>query len=392
MKVLMLAPLYSPFTGGAVTYLRLLAEGLAAAGHTPVVATDGSGLPGEPAWEVRAGVEVIRLREFARERDRPDEALWQRRQYAILDELAGRLPWRPDLVHANSLETLLLGSMVALEYDLPLVASLHEHKPGLLAFGRGRCLLAYSGLPVDAFLVGSDFYRREALAFGAPEERLHLIYHGVVLPCLSAQTRERGRRRFGVAVDVPLIVCPARIEPRKGQADLVLAFAEVRKQVANARLVLAGRVADGATAALVRELILRHDLGCAVDMVEDLTDEDMPEVFAAADVVAQPSLEEGLGLAAIEAMSWTRPVVASDVPGLQEVFTHEVNGLLTPTQNPERLASALLRVVREPGLAARLGAAARRTVVERFSQAAMIRDTLRAYESAQGRRREGQLL
>jgi glycosyltransferase involved in cell wall biosynthesis len=389
MKVLMLAPLYTPLTGGAETYLRLLAEGLAAAGHEPAVATDGSWLPDEPSREMLGGVELIRLRDFAGELDRRDKVRWRRMQYALLDELADRLPWVPDLVHANSHETLLLGSMVALEHDLPLVASLHEQKPDTLAFGRGRCRLAYSVLPVDAFLAGSEFFRRRAVAFGAPEDRLHLIYHGVALPDLTPATRERGRRRLGIAAGVPLIVCPARIDPRKGQADLVLAFARVREKVPDARLILAGRVADFATAAHVRELIQRHGLAEAVDMIEDLTDRDMPEVMAAADVVAQPSLEEGLGLAAIEAMSWSRPVVASDVVGLEEVFTHEVDGLLTPAQDPERLASALLRVLHEPGLGARLGAAARRTVVERFSQAAMVRDTLRVYEAARVRRREG---
>jgi glycosyltransferase involved in cell wall biosynthesis len=389
MKVLMLAPLYTPLTGGAETYLRLLAEGLAAAGHEPAVATDGSWLPGEPSREVRAGVEVIRLHDFASELDSRDKVRWRRMQYAVLDELAGRLPWVPDLIHANSHETLLLGSMIALEHDLPLVASLHEQKPDLLAFGRGRCRLAYSVLPVDAYLAGSEFFRRRAVAFGAPEDRLHMIYHGVAMPELSPATRERGRRRLGVAAGVPLIVCPARIDPRKGQADLVLAFARVREQVPDARLVLAGRVADFATAAHVRQLIQEHALGAAVDLIEDLTDADMPEVLAAADIVAQPSLEEGLGLAAIEAMSWARPVVASDVVGLEEVFTHEVDGLLTPAQDPERLAGALLRVLREPGLGARLGAAARQTVAERFSQATMVRDTLSVYAAATARRREG---
>lgn len=80
--------------------------------------------------------------------------------------------------------------------------------------------------------------------------------------------------------------------------------------------------------------------------------------------------------------------MASDVVGLEEVFTHEVDGLLTPAQDPERLASALLRVLHEPGLGGRLGAAARQTVVERFSQVTMVRDTLRVYAAARARRRK----
>ena len=387
MKVLVLASLYYPMTGGAETYIRLLAEGLAAQGHKVAVITDGSRLPGEQAHETLGGVEVIRLRDFAGELDREDKVRWRRMQYAVLEEIADRLPWVPDLLHVNSHETLVLGSMIALEYDVPLVASLHEQKPDLLAFGRGRCKLAYSTLPVDAYLAGSAFYHRRAVAFGAPEDRLTLIYHGVELPDLSPQARERGRRRFGVAEGVPLVVCAARLDPRKGQDDLIPAFARVREQVPDARLILAGRVADYPYAQRVGALIESRGLARSVDVVEDLTDGDMPDVMAAADVVAQPSLEEGLGLAAIEAMSWSRPVVACDVVGLEEIFTHEVDGLLTPAKDPERLSEALLRLLLDPGLAARLGAAARQTVIKRFSQAAMVHETLQVYVTVRARRR-----
>ena len=258
MKVLVLASLYSPMTGGAETYIRLLAEGLAAQGHKVAVITDGSRLPGEQARETLGGVELIRLSDFAGELDREDKVRWRRMQYAVLEEIADRLPWVPDLLHVNSHETLVLGSMIALEYDVPLVASLHEQKPDLLAFGRGRCKLAYSTLPVDAYLAGSAFYHRRAVDFGAPEDRLTLIYHGVELPDLSPQARERGRRRFGVAEGVPLVVCAARLDPRKGQDDLVPAFARVREQVPEARLILAGRVADYPYAQRVRALIEEH--------------------------------------------------------------------------------------------------------------------------------------
>ena len=249
-------------------------------------------------------MELIRLSDFASELDREDKVRWRRMQYAVLEEIADRLPWVPDLLHVNAHETLVLGSMIALEHDIPLVASLHEQKPNLLAFGRGRCKLAYSILPVDAYLAGSAFYHRRAVEFGAPQDRLSLIYHGVEVPDLSPQARERGRRRFGVADGVPLVVCAARLDPRKGQDDLVPAFARVREQVPDARLILAGRVADYPYAQRVRALIEEHGLTGSVDVVEDLTDVDMPDVMAAADVVTQPSLEEGLGLAAIEAMSW----------------------------------------------------------------------------------------
>ena len=150
---------------------------------------------------------------------------------------------------------------------------------------------------------------------------------------------------------------PKKPSPKSATAGA--ASAAARTWARARELILAGRVADYPYAQRVGALIEEHALAGSVDVVEDLTDVDMPDVMAAADVVTQPSLEEGLGLAAIEAMSWSRPVVACDVVGLEEIFTHEVDGLLVPAKDPERLSEALLRLLLDPGLAARLGAAKR---------------------------------
>ena len=95
MKVLVLASLYYPMTGGAETYIRLLAEGLAAQGHKVAVITDGSRLPGEQAHETLGGVEVIRLRDFAVDEERA--LLRQRRDLPLLDRNGIRTEFNHDL-------------------------------------------------------------------------------------------------------------------------------------------------------------------------------------------------------------------------------------------------------------------------------------------------------
>jgi len=102
--------------------------------------------------------------------------------------------------------------------------------------------------------------------------------------------------------------------------------------------------------------------------------------LAAADVVALPSLQEGLGVAALEAMAAGRPVVASRVGGLTEAVVHEETGLLVPPGDPTALATALVRLARDPGLRARLGAAGRARVLARYTAARMAEGTLACYE------------
>jgi glycosyltransferase involved in cell wall biosynthesis len=79
-----------------------------------------------------------------------------------------------------------------------------------------------------------------------------------------------------------------------------------------------------------------------------------------------PSLSEGLPLALVEAMFARKPLVASAVGGIPEVVTSGEQALLVPPSNPGDLAAALGRLLSDPGLASRLGAAAERLARERF--------------------------
>jgi glycosyltransferase involved in cell wall biosynthesis len=94
---------------------------------------------------------------------------------------------------------------------------------------------------------------------------------------------------------------------------------------------------------------------------------DLPEVLAASDVFAFPSLYEGLGGAAIEAMALGLPVLASDLPALREVVENGASALLVPPADPFALATALARLLDNEALRRRLGARGREIFRARFT-------------------------
>ena len=385
MRILFLSSSYHPLTGGAETYGRTLARGLVRRGHEVVVVTDGSWLPDLPVRQEEDGVLVLRLREFADRVDARDKVKWRQMQFSLfpeIAELAGDLA--VDLIHANSHEALVLGSIIGLDLDVPVVASLHEQNPDLEAYGIGRCRLSYQVLPVAMYLVASQFYAARAAHFGVPAERVRLIYHGVEGNAPRMDARERVRGVLGIAPDAPVVLCPARVYTRKGQHVLARAIPEIRRCVPTTRFVLAGRVSDFEYARQMWRILDEVNARDAVVLAENYEGSDMPDVFAACDVVVQPSLEEGLGLATIEAMAAGRPVVASNVVGLSEVITDGHDGLLVPAVDPAALADATVQLLRDPGLAAALARSARVTVTRRFTQERMVDDTIAAYEAARG--------
>ncbi len=102
--------------------------------------------------------------------------------------------------------------------------------------------------------------------------------------------------------------------------------------------------------------------------------------YEAAAVVVVPSRREGYGMTAREAMAYGRPVVATAVGGLVDAIEDGVTGLLVPPADVQALRAALERLLGDAELRARLGAAARRQVEERFSSDDEVRGLIRAYE------------
>jgi len=114
---------------------------------------------------------------------------------------------------------------------------------------------------------------------------------------------------------------------------------------------------------------------------------DIPELLAAADVFVVPTLQEGFPNVVLEAMAMARPVIATDVAGNTEAVTHEHDGLVVPCADPGALRSALVRMLDQSALRKRLAAAARETVLARFTTARFVTGVQDLYEELVGKKR-----
>lgn len=209
-------------------------------------------------------------------------------------------------------------------------------------------------------------------------KRVSVIYRGRDRARLGEpgpDRRNEVRRRLELNPYTPVVLTVGRQEFLKGQSILLRAFRRLLDQVPDARLLVAGR--DGASTpdlqGLVSELRLRDRvwfLGYRADV---------PDLLAASDVFAFPSLCEGIGGAIIEAMALGLPIVASRLDSLEEVLTHGADGLLVPPRDPAVLASSLQQLVQDRVLAAALGDRARSTFLERFDLERSVVQTVEMY-------------
>lgn len=169
-------------------------------------------------------------------------------------------------------------------------------------------------------------------------------------------------RRFSAVPDPPLIapdtvLCVANLHPRKRLNDLVAAFGMVAAEVAHARLRIVG---SGSAEQVARLERAARDAHVENEVVITGSGAHVDEEMAASRVFVLPSASEGVPTVLLEAMAAGRPVVATRVGHVDQIVEDGQEGLLVPPRNPEALAGAIVQLLRDRPLAARMGAAGRR--------------------------------
>lgn len=256
-----------------------------------------------------------------------------------------RLAQGADVVVANGPRGRLYAALAALR---PVVEIVHDPLHG--ALGRLR-------IP-DATVFASHRAQDESAPHVRRRPRAQVIEAPIDLPRVDAARRgEQAERRLFVAV--------ARLQEHKGHDTLLRAFARVVAEEPEARLVCAGdasmHAADGYADSLARRAPPH------VTFAGFLPDEELYPLLERSTALVHAARHESLGLVLLEAMYLGRPVIATAAAGPRRVVVDGETGLLTAIDDDEALADAMLRVIREPDLAHRLGSGGRKRFETTFA-------------------------
>lgn len=287
---------------------------------------------------------------------------------------------RVDIVHAYGFYGNVAAIPAARLAGVPVViASVRDRgaylTPSQLRAQRYACRLA------DCVLVNAEAIRNWLVENGYDPASITVIGNGIDITRFrpaEAPGETDVHREFGFPPGAPLVVLVARLEESKGTADLIDAMAMVAARRPDVRALLVGGGTPAATAALT-DRVRQLGVGAMVAFAGHRL--DVPRLLRAATMSVLPSRSEGLPNVVLEAMAVGVPVIATAVGGVPEVVVDGVTGLLVPAADPSVLAAAIERLLAEPALAARLGAAGRQLVVERFSMERMVRATEQLYQS-----------
>ncbi len=288
-----------------------------------------------------------------------------------------------DLVHAHYAFPDVGAAVRVFGRRLPIVATVHGSDVNLFAMKpslRPGIVNALNAIRTIICVSGS---LAERLAHIGVSTEMEVIPNGIDTDLMTPGSRVEARQRLGLSLHRPLALFIGNFLPVKGVEILIRAFPEVLQIQPDCELALIGASPGGRDAKKYIELARNLGVEESIRVVERIPNEIVPFWMRAADVFVLPSLNEGFGIVAAEALACGIPVVATKCGGTEDIVGEGL-GRLVPVNDAGALAKGILRTLARDGIASpeQLAASAQ----ERFSQRAVTRSILNVYERAISKR------
>ncbi len=275
----------------------------------------------------------------------------------------------PDVIHAHwAIPTGPAAVVAARKLGIPSIITMHggdvyvnpEQGYDFPTRWYVRPALRWTLRHAGALTAITEDCRQHALRAGAPASHIRLVFNGTDLRRFSpGDNGSRGDPQFGPH----MIFACRQLFPRKGIRFLLEAAAQLKPRFPDLKVVLAG---DGFERPQLARLAADLGIGADVTFLGWVPNTDLPPYYRAAAVSVIPSLEEGFGIPAAEAMGCEVAVVASDAGGLPEVVEHGVTGLVVPRGDSGALAKAIGSLLDDPDRRRSMGQAGRARALRLF--------------------------
>lgn len=369
MKICIYAHSFPPIIGGAQTYQYNLALGLAELGHRVLVITGKvpSNLDNRIKDYYSKSFRVVRLPSF-----RKAAQMMAPFRELLAESFKILRKFDPDIVYSNGYIPGLVISILSDGLRAKHVFSYHSTPelqfkkiagiwPGNLSLELALTRFIMKQCPFDVYLACSNNYLNFTKRYLNPKtKRALMVYYGVDMKKFSPGIKA-SRSHHHLKNNDLVILCPVRLIERKGIFDILKAVKLLKKMLGegevNIKLLMP--TSNLTTRKKFKKEVSKRivDLGIKRDVIikyDKFLPRDMPLLYAICDIVVLPSYAEGLGIVLLEAMAMKKPVVATNIPGINEVVKQEKTGLLVPVKNPFKIALAIKRLYQDQKLKNRL--------------------------------------
>lgn len=289
----------------------------------------------------------------------------------------------PDLIHANSIRAGLVATAATLGMGTRVFWHLHDLLPRH-PLSTGVRIFAFLCARTRMIAVSMAVKENFAGALIGLKSRITVVLNAIEVERFQPDqiARQQVRDELNLSEHQPVVGIVGQLTPRKGQLELIRAFAKVAAESPKAILLVAGAPLfnrDHEYEQLLKDTALQLGIEDRVRLLG--ARKDVAAVMQALDLLVINSSAEPFGLVALEAMACGTPVVAAACDGLAEIIEHGVNGWLVPTGDEETLVASIVSLSRQPGLRAQLAEQGKKDVASRFSSDRYVTELQALYHS-----------
>lgn len=281
-----------------------------------------------------------------------------------------------DIVHTNLIRADIYGRIAAYICGIPVITTVHnteEHHTSKWMFESAIRHIDRKTIALcDTVVTVSEAVKRLLCdLYKLPSSRVVVIHNGIA-DRNPDDIASIDRKSFGISVDDLIVCMVARLHRQKGIPELVKAIDIVNKKGFKVAGIVVG---DGPLKEDILELI--SELDARVFLLG--FQKDVFPFIKISDIFVLPSLWEGFGLSVIEAMSLSKPVIASRVGGIPEIVEDGITGILCPPGDAEKIADAIITLIKKPDLRKRMGNSGKERVERFFTSEVMSRSYQEIY-------------
>jgi len=249
-----------------------------------------------------------------------------------------------------------------------------------LLMGRLARLEGESARNASLMVTVSNYSAEKAVRlYGVDEAKIRVVPNGVdpdkFKPSSDSETM---KRKLGIG-NKPMVLFVGRLIPRKGLMFLVEAAKRIVNEYTDTIFAIVG---NGPLRNKLTSQLDKAELSKSFLFLGDVKDSILPAVYNCADVFAFPSIQEGQGIALLEAQASAKPVVAFNVGGVNEAVANGNSGSLVERGNTDELAEAILKILSNPRLRERMGKKGREFVLQNFTWDLCAKTMLVVYHEA----------
>jgi glycosyltransferase involved in cell wall biosynthesis len=377
MRVLMISPQFRPLVGGYERAAERLSAALVGAGLRVVVITERR----DRAWPAMERIDGYEVRRLLCRHRRSLHTLSSLLSFAgfLLRYGRGFDIWHVHQYGFHAGLAIALGKVFRRPVVLKLTNSDVDGIAASLGRGITACVLGFFHRRVSACLAVTEETRAEAIRFGIPAARIHLIPNGVdgrEFRPASAEQRIAARRALKLDCE-KLVLCVGRLSREKNPLGLLDAWSAVDAGTRNHALL--AMVGDGPERRLVHARAQSPDLAKGVLLAGHCS--DVATWYRAADLYVVSSHNEGLSNTMIEALASGLPVAATRVSGSSVLVEPPPAGLVVDVGDVRDLAHAMETLLDDESIRTQLGENARLAFERRFSLDTVTRQMILLYQA-----------